>query len=65
MDNYCEYAEGCNNDIPRRMFCWLCGGTYCALHSNRIPIECFTNRGGWAMRRRRICDDCLNGEERP
>ncbi len=65
--NECGYLEGCYNDagVNGRMVCWYCTEPICPEHSNRIQVWCFINRGGEAMRRRRVCDDCLKGEYRP
>lgn len=59
----CEYLEGCYAETGN-MKCWFCTAPICPNHSNRIQVWCESWRG-WAMRRRRVCDDCLNGEVRP
>lgn len=54
----CEHLEGCYNGT--RVKCWNCDSPICLEHSNRIMAP--TIRGD---KRRRVCDDCLNGEVRP
>lgn len=54
----CEHLEGCYNDT--RVSCWNCEAPICLIHSKRIVVP--TEKGN---KRRRVCDDCLNGEVRP
>ena len=62
----CEHLEGCYNST--RVRCWNCDSPICLGHSNRVHVPrgmLFVNEGKGMTMKRRVCDNCLNGEVRP